>query len=410
MTVRSLQGARPSQRGVAILAITIILLLVATIATLMVGRVGLYEQKLVGTDVRAKEVNSAAVGGLEYAVRWFEENYVDLPWSDADGNGIPCAGDTATPDALANTALSADTYAHQITYTLRNCLDQSPIVATATSRATAVADSHVAKTVEVDVMVGVITNSPFGGTVQGEDPSVFQGPPVMVESCMSGITGTPDIYPNADLGIAIGTTQGTVGCLDHGHFDLHGGSKLALTPAMSLAQAVFGVEITTFTDADDKYAKEEAAIKEKLLALETENPDRVFVVDSTYPHFPAVQPSYNNNWHNNLGSADAPVILYFDQTVDCPKINGGTTIYGLVYYAKRVCSTNGWGGGTVHGTVAKRGDMTKFTANAAIHGESLDYGDTGGDGEGGDSTTIGEPGGIFSENRFAEIPGSWRDF
>ena len=59
------------QKGVAILAITILLLLVATLGTLMVGRVGLFEQKMVGTDVRSKEVYSAAIGGLEYGVNWF---------------------------------------------------------------------------------------------------------------------------------------------------------------------------------------------------------------------------------------------------------------------------------------------------------------------------------------------------
>ncbi len=408
MNIQTSKKRFGAQAGVAILGITIILLLVATIGTLMIGRVGVAEQRMVGVDVRTREVNTAAVSGLEYAVRWLEQNYEDLVWSDADGDGVSCAGDTATPDALDATEMNADTYTHQLTYTLMNCLDQSPIVVTAQSLATAQGDTHVQKSVFVEVMIGSVIDSPFGGTVQGSDPSIFQGPPVMVESCMSGVTGTPDIYPNEELGIAIGTTAGTVGCLDHGHFDLHGGSKLALTPSMSLAEATFGIQITEFTDANDKYTKEEAAVKALLLAQEAANPDRVFVVDGSYPRH-AGQPSWNGNtWHNNIGSESAPVIIYFDESVDCPKINGSTTIYGLVYFAKRVCDTNGWGGGKVYGTVAKRGDVTKFTANAEIHGESLDFGAGGGDG--GDDTTIGEPGNIFEEYRFAEIPGSWRDF
>src|SRR5690606_25145980 len=193
----SVQGGS-LQKGVAILAITILLLLVATLGTLMVGRVGLFEQKMVGTDVRSKEVYSAAIGGLEYGVNWFnEDNVLDLPWTDADGDGISCAGDTATPDpAMPDTDLNADSYAHTITYTLMNCLDQSPVIVRVSSLAVATADSHVQKTVSVEKMLGVESISPFGGTVADEDPSVFQGPPVMVEGCMSGVTGTPDIYPH----------------------------------------------------------------------------------------------------------------------------------------------------------------------------------------------------------------------
>ncbi|MEA3298658.1 MAG: hypothetical protein U9R22_00365 [Pseudomonadota bacterium] len=400
------------QKGVAILAITILLLLVATLGTLMVGRIGLFEQKMVGTDVRSKEVYSAAIGGLEYGVNWFnEDNVLDLAWSDADGDGISCAGDTATPDpAMPDTDLNADSYAHTITYTLMNCLDQSPVIVQVSSLAVATADSHVQKTVSVEKMLGVVSTSPFGGTVADEDPSVFQGPPVMVEGCMSGVTGTPDIYPHDDLGISIGTTQGSVGCLDEGHFDLHGGTKQALAPSKTLADAVFGVVVTTFEDEQDKYEKEEDAVKAKLLALEAKNPDRILVVDDEYPRFPDDQPSWNgNNWHASLGSEEAPVILYFDREVGCPKINGGPIIWGLIYFADKDCGTHGWGNGEIHGTVALRGDMTSHTANTEIFGKSVDFGSGGGD-EDGDDTVIGEPGGIFDEYRFAEIPGTWRDF
>src|SRR5690606_24786079 len=130
------------QKGVAILAITILLLLVATLGTLMVGRVGLFEQKMVGTDVRSKEVYSAAIGGLEYGVNWFnEDNVLDLAWSDDDGYGISCAGDTATPDpAMPDTDINDDSYAHSITYTLMNSLYQSLFIVRSTSLTVATDD------------------------------------------------------------------------------------------------------------------------------------------------------------------------------------------------------------------------------------------------------------------------------
>src|SRR5690606_41825149 len=142
-------------KGVSILAITILLLLVAILGTLMVGRVGLFEQKMVGTDVRSKEVYSAAIGGLEYRVNWFnEDNVLDLAWRDADGDGISCAGDTATPDpAMPDTDLNADSYAHTITYTLTKCLHQPPAIARGSSLAVAPADSHVQKTVYVQMIL-----------------------------------------------------------------------------------------------------------------------------------------------------------------------------------------------------------------------------------------------------------------
>jgi len=412
MTLEKAKSALPArQQGVAILAITIILLLVATIATLMVGRIGLFEQKIVGTDVRSKEVYAAATGGLEAGVKWFEDNFSDLAFEDI---GSVVVLDEA--DLPPTAEMNADDYGVAISYELRSYneadVDAGPTIVRVIATATAENDSHISKTVSVDVMIGKVPglfgNSPM---VSDDDPAVFQGPPVMVEGCMSGVTGNPDIYPHEDLGIAIGTTQGTVGCIDEGHFDLHGGTKQALSPQMSIAKAVFGVDIPE-GDPDLKYVKDEDAVKAKLLKEEAKYPDRVYVVDAGYPRYEG-QPTWNgNNWHNSLGSEDAPVILYFDRAMGCPKVNGGPVVHGLVYFAANDCASHGWGGGEIHGTVAFRGDMVKHTANANIYGKSIDFGG-GGDDEGDDDETITIDEGDFPGapvNKFAEIPGSWRDF
>jgi Tfp pilus assembly protein PilX len=98
------------QNGVAILVITVLILLVATVGTLMIGRVGLMEQKAVGADIRSEEIYSAAIAGLEAGVNWLKEdasttgcgaNYEYLNWSDADGDGLGEAGDTAQPGTVA---------------------------------------------------------------------------------------------------------------------------------------------------------------------------------------------------------------------------------------------------------------------------------------------------------------------
>ncbi|GIX31135.1 MAG: hypothetical protein KatS3mg124_1607 [Porticoccaceae bacterium] len=379
------------QRGLALVAITLILLLVATLGTLAVGRLGVVEQRQAALELRAEEVHAAAVGGLEYAEHWFKEHWDTLSWSDGDGDGAAERGDTATlPSAVAATlldhALTADTYDRGVLFRLLTPLDASPKIARIEVTAAAQGDTQVRKTVSKEVLFG--TFSLFAGGGAAGDPAVFAGPPVLVENCVSGVTGNPAIYPETPGGVAIGTTQGALGCIDPGHFDLNGGIIAALADSQTLWDAVFGAGTT----------------EKDLRALEKRSPERIFFVDDTYPHYPGQPDWNNNNWHADVGSAEEPVILYFDETVDCPKINGDTTIWGLVYYAKAECATNGWGGGVVHGTVAKAGDMSKFTANAEIHGKTLNFG--GGEAGSGTEVTLSP----VEFVTFAEIPGSWRDF
>src|SRR5690606_36012620 len=195
-----------NQQGAAILVITILLLLVATIGTLMVGRVGLVEQKAVGTDVRSKEVYSAAIGGLEYGVSWFRENFTELDFQGGEANGV--GGSDVAP--TYQTALNADTYDHEITYLLRTAANPDdsgmPVVVQVISTAVAQSDSHIKKTVSVEVMMARVT-SPFANATPGGDP-VFSGPPIMVEGCVDpgSIGGNPAVFPYG--GPVIGTTSG----------------------------------------------------------------------------------------------------------------------------------------------------------------------------------------------------------
>lgn len=406
-----------SETGVAILAITIILLLVATIGTMMVGRVGLFEQKLTGTDVRSKEVYAAATKGLEYGVMWIRKNkdapsivFSDLP-------------------PLDPTVMGADTYDHDIQYFLRADAEGEygrPVVIEVVSTATAQQDSHVSKTLRVDVMLG---SRPLFWKGDPEEANVLDGPPIMIEGCTTSgaVTGSPNVVYNYGVGVAIGTTAGTTGgvamedCIDAADIDVHldlcdinndpdscsnsdaisAGEALAagvefrdaLDVPQSLWATVFGSS-TTFAD---------------LKAMEKMYPENVLIVDTSYPHYDG-QPSWNGNtWHDNTGTAAEPVILYFDASVGCPPINGNTTVHGLVYYAKTDCGNQGWGGGTVFGTVAKSGDLQKFNANATIVSTSLDFSYLGDEGDGGDGDSdIEFPG--LGPRSFSEVPGSWRDF
>lgn len=445
------------QRGAAILVVTILLLLVATIGTLMIGRVGLMEQKVSGTDVRSKEVYSAAIGGLEYARDWFKDNATGLHWNDADGDGLAEAGDTlggSGPNpALAATALNADTYNH--TFVMTRLTDYNdyvdadgnfdltgaPNIVRIDSIATAQNDSHITKTVSVEVMMGRVPL--FGSGVDpGGTGDITNAPPILIEGCTDDsntITGQPDVVYNhpAQVGIdpnsvAIGTTSGMTDrdgdgdvdqddlndciniedieahlnlCNDDGDCDdadafvaAGGEFRDGLETPQSLWTTIFGEN----TEAD-------------LREMERMDPTHFLVVDSSYPHY-AGQPSWNGNtWHTNLplnfngppSDSDRPVVLYFDSTVGCPPINGSTEIYGLVYFETIDCGNQGWGGGVIYGTMAKAGDLSKLNANAVIVDTNLDFQGSGEDGGTGSGSGDGNSSGI---PKFSEIPGTWRDY
>ncbi|MCK9502653.1 MAG: hypothetical protein M0Q95_00525 [Porticoccaceae bacterium] len=432
-----------NQKGAAILVITILLLLIGTIGTLMIGRIGLQEQKVVGIDVRSKEVYSAAVGGLEYSVDWVQDviNLESLTWTDVNGDGQTCDGDTASPTAMANTTLNADVYAHNLIYTLNNCINERPLFITAISQAVAQGDSHVVKAVSVDVMLG--EESIFADTVTGGTPGTFSGPPIMVEGCMDNITGNPDVYANN--GIAIGTTMGTNDntCLDEGHLGLNnitGTGKAALNPTMPLSEAIFGIPDVNHEDLDpsdpgyqDALNDGETQVEAMLMNLQMQDPAHVFVVNASYPYNSSVQPApsgagFQNEFFGEVGDDgqagtddDVPVILYvaskslcvarqvYEPSLNCdfdpcPKLNGGTTVIGLVYYADDSCTSQGFGGGTIYGTLAKKGDLEKLNSNAEIYGRDIPF--SGGSGPGDDQIDIS----ITSTALFSEIPGTWRDY
>jgi hypothetical protein len=379
----------------------VILLLVATIGTLLIGRVGVVEQRQAGADLRTKEVYSAAIGGLEFAEDWFEENWNTLAWvdTDSDGEGDFVSMPSAMEAQLNNLALSSDLYDREVVFNMLTPLSGSPKIARITVTAVAHGDSHINKTVTKEVMFGTL--GVFQGSLGGSDPTVFSGPPLLAEGCVTDFGGNPDVYPYG--GIAVGTTLGDgdpstddngAPCLDPGsHLDVHGGTTEALSPPQSLWNTIFGPNVT---EAD-------------LRALEARSPTTIHIVDSTYPHY-AGQPSFNgNNWHNSLGSSTSPVILYFDSSIGCPNINGSPTIYGLVYYESTPsCTFNGWGGAEIYGTVAVAGDIDHVTANGEIHGQPVDFGQGGEPCDTGACTQVD-----VTETEYkllSEIPGSWKDF
>ena len=438
METRTLKTSPARQSGVAILAMTIILLLVATLGTLAVGKTGLQEQRTVAVDVRSKEVYSAATGGLEYAVKWFEW---EKESTDADGNLVytpnyeiltfnencPDGSGSANCALLASTSAGdvpddidggADVYGQTIWYEL---LSEEPIVVRAFSMAEAAGDSHVEKTVAVDLFVGEQGGGPFAG-----NSSTFDGPPILVEDCTSGVTGTPDIVvmddgdPSTPIPAGLVTVRGDLdgSCMETGHANQYqcpgpsysdcptiGGGRVRTSGGSAannvgtilaevvpeppgLFQAIFSYDTSQYTE------------REFIEYLAQLDPDHVAVMDSDMEReaFVAAQGGVGN-----VGSDAEPVIMYFGSSY-CPKLNGGYRIWGLVYYADTTCDQNGWGNSQIFGTMAKAGNITKLTANTQFINDGalkFDFGATI------ENDRI-NPG--FSDLVVSVIPGTWRDF
>jgi len=389
------------QRGAIALLVTLILVVIASLSALVVNKAAFTELKLAGTDIRNKEVYAAAVGGLEYGAKQLQDIYFDVDgdgeinvdWSATDADGYGTAGAVlnnapafANADASTVIVEGADSYTPVVSYTLITAeRSGEPAVIEVAATATAVGDTHVTKTVRVRMIVSEV------GT-----PTVVEAPPVVAEECMSGVTGTPDIFmndpdPNA---VAIGTINGDPdgdACIDEGHFDVD--------PSGSIGD--------TFGDADTLFESFFAGMGvsglESMAALD---PEHIIFVDSNYLGSTAqttYYPDWNGNtWHDSAGSASVgadgkhndQVILYFAEDVGCPQFNGGPIVHGLVYYAQDDCDNPGAGNATIYGTLAYEGDVLQLNANLDIYDTTLD--------------SFGS--GTESKRFVTFLPGSWKDF
>ncbi|OUS09942.1 hypothetical protein A9Q89_12250 [Gammaproteobacteria bacterium 53_120_T64] len=365
------------QRGAVALVVTLILVIVASLSSLVVNKSAINEQQRSGINLRSKEVYAAANGALEHGIAQIEIWYTDsddttpdwLAVVDEANDPNALAGDTATSIYDPNGDLVADTIAQGIddfgllgagiTYTLLTDEAAEPAIIEVSVTVAGQAESHVTKTLSVRVL-----RTKLGS------PSAFSGPALIVEDCIAvgAILGTPDIQAY-DVAIAsIAGDSGDTDCINPGQFDFSGSNQIAEEIVSdSLFEAMFGAI------EDDQGVQDMAA----------KSPDVYFITDTS-------------PWSANLGDATHPVILYFDESSGCPSINGGAIIFGLVYYDTPPggCANPGTGNAKIFGTMAFEGDLKKFNSNIEI--TQTDFG--------------GGPGDPIYVSYITPLPGSWRDF
>ena len=417
------------QKGVATLMAAVILLIVVTLGALMVARSAFFEQQISGADLRNKEVYTSAQSGLEYGIKMLELNA--QVWSDLDADGEGEVGDMAYPPVADNSVQGVDSYSFvdgagtsTISYELKTDADEAISVVEVSSATTAVGDSHVQKTVRILAMQASLL-----------EPSIIDGPPLVVEDCLpfgaNVVGGTPNVYPgrvcelvdpsDEDSGckvdgsgnviytgeyepsIASVNTNEDEDCVHEGHLEAFDENGDPIAGDVEKAYAKNDVD-------KDFYSSFFSMSPAALRSMSHSNPASIIYVDAEYQNGPDSQHAYpfnGNAWHQSLGSNstdadgnyDDQVILFFSKEVGCPPISGGAgspnvVIYGLVFYEQEDCDLSGWGNAIIYGTLAVSGDLAQFNANVELHDMDLDTFD----GE-------NDPFSFVSL-----IPGTWRDF
>jgi hypothetical protein len=379
-----LRSLKDSQKGVGALLFVLILMMLMTIMALTVFRTSVMEQKMTGNDIRAKEAQQAAEAGLEYGIAWAGKNVIS--WV---GQSMICPGAAGCP-VLAPISGSSSDEAYSISSLVyaRSSADSDYIKVTSSSVASV--ETSISAMVSVYIKPGGLLTS------QGAVP-----PPLVLDGCLTGTTGTPDIYPKwndlngngiedpGELEEAIITSQpdmvgGNV-CLDNAgtgsniHLNLHDG---VLTNDVAFPDNDGDGNGTIW----EYYFDVSPAQYQAAASTTLSSRGGAYYVTS------------EANWGGGTyGSAASPVIIVFEN--GCPKPTGGTTVYGIIFFKElNACVSdgmNGWGNINIYGSIGANGGVHKMNANLKIHGV----------GNGSALTSITE-----IPIDASKLPGTWTDF
>lgn len=347
------------QQGTVVLLTAVVLALIMGILALTAARTSLMEQKITGNDIRAREAREAAEAGLEFAMAWAGTQPITAALTCPGGTGCP-----TIPTITAST--SGATYSSTVVFTPGSNANYIKVVATATGT-----DGSTAKAESWLRQVSLF-----------EDNDTFP-PPFVINGGLSNVTGNPSINTGSPPGTAI-LTSTLPTAIDTGNFN-----KKAGDPVLG------GINQASFTNAWNYVFKDSLSS-----AIQTaKNNNYRKSTNSTLPTIPAdgKKPYYywdsDSHIQDNFGSSDKSVVIIVGNGY-CPKINGGPTIHGIVYFPS-TCSDQGWGNATIYGSIISEGSITKVTANA----NHVGMGNSGGGG--GTNVLL---------DYATTIPGTWKDF
>lgn len=350
------------QKGVAVLFVVVVLSLVMAIIALSVSKPVLVEQKMTGNDIRAREALEAAEAGLAFAKAWTDSSAVTANLNCPGGSGCP-----VLPSITGTT--SGETYTLSIDF----AVDADGNIQITSSAANS--DNTRAQVEDWVAQVSMLNDPTFP-------------PPIVVNGSMSGVTGNPVIDTGAppDPAILYNSNVASAGSIETGKYNKKGSDP-------ELGSVVGETFPTTATPAWDHVFS--VSLSSAIAQAQTAG----YLASAGLPSQPSAGSGSFFLWdssshiHASYGTATNPVVIIIPN--ECPKINGGPVIYGIVYFGNSACSNkHGWGNATIYGSVVVEGDITKVTANADI----IDW----------------NSGGTTAPNVFLDysttIPGTWKDF
>jgi hypothetical protein len=355
------------QSGAAALGVTLMLLFILTILGVLGTRVLVQDTRSTANELQAARAFEAAEAGLEYGVAWLGANappYTYVSDTAAFGTVAACPAASvcqriSTDQVVAIGGFNVTVRFRRATVPLAS-MNYLEVIA----YAVATADSANKATSRQQVFVSPFNSNKTGNTA----------PPLVVNGCVSGVTGTPSLTPQGAGKTGILSSQAAA-CLDNGHMNMNGASKVGSGFTGTAWDYVF----PGIPKADMK------AIADAQASLPLADRSVIWVTSTS-------------NWNDSVGSLGPPVkpvVLVFAAASACPKMNGNPVIVGIVYY-EGGCDSNGFGGTDLHGSLVYEGSLTKFTANTTLNYNA------------GVATVVTT--GSNLDGKVPKVAGTWKDF
>jgi hypothetical protein len=400
-----------------------------TLIVLAMGRVGVQEQTITGNEQRSYKAIDAAEAGLEYGMDWLTQNMGKdfdtlKDGSTASWPRVSEVSPTTVPllPFLDVTPGDGESYKVQLRLERVGTGTSPPYV-----KVTASAFDANEATAYTDASSARARVSQYAALSVAGNPNYVGGPPLVMNGCFLDKTkGTPDIYPASSGDYAGQSILPSTGawnlqeCVDAGysrdpkamcfcptnngdrpHIELHGGDVLS-TPADGLSGNPTNLD--TWNTLFPAMTQEEFKAASADEATKVAN-NEMLASDRTYYYIPDTA-ALGNVIKTTMGSGDASttpptpeklVLIFLDPAVGCPKLNGGTTIWGTIYFGGD-CSSDGmgWGNGVVYGSVGVESSLEVLNSKFAIYGLDL--------------SGLNLPAGENTINvRLVRVPGSWSD-
>lgn len=309
---------RFKQTGSATLVVALVLLIVTSVITLYAGRNVVMEQRISANDHRAKQLAQAADAGVEYGIGWLINNPNGVTWNGvADAQGMESSTNTIT------TTLSTG-YTMQVTMKRPlNNVYRMQVYAKAT---------ETGGTVFSESRTDVLMSKLLAG---------YPNAALVLSGCLSNVNGNPSANNIDGVGVSVVVSSQASSCIDTGHLNLNG-------------DTVVGNDFTG-TAWDRTFSMSQAQVQAMAAAQVAAG---VPFADRTVHWITDASP-----WHTDIGNpSTSPPQSRIIVFTNCPKVNGGTVLVGIVFF-QGPCDSNGWGGGKVYGSVVMEGDMSKLNAN-----------------------------------------------